>query len=96
MPAGQASRPSRATAGSTGGARRIVRDGIAKAAQSAARWNDHLKAFYERLVAAGKPKKVVITAVMRKLIVLANKLLKDDRLWSPQGCRLLVSSAGIS
>ena len=66
------------------GGRQVVRVGITMAAQSAARWNHNLKVFYERLVAAGKPKKVAITAVMRKLIVLANKLLKEDRLWSPQ------------
>jgi transposase len=33
------------------------------------------------LIAAGKPPKVAITAVMRKLIVIANTLLKADRLW---------------
>ncbi|MFZ5930023.1 MAG: IS110 family transposase, partial [Pseudomonadota bacterium] len=32
---------------------------------------------------AGKPAKVAITAIMRKLIVLANALLKADRLWQP-------------
>lgn len=35
-----------------------------------------LKAFYQRLVAAGKPKKVALTAVMRKLVVLLNQILK--------------------
>ena len=52
------------------------------AANSAARFNPHLKAFYNRLVAAGKAKKIALTAVMRKLIVLANTLLKEDRKWS--------------
>jgi transposase len=33
--------------------------------------------FYQRLVAAGKPKKVALTAVMRKLVVLLNQLLKN-------------------
>jgi transposase len=36
-----------------------------------------LKAFYQRLVTAGKPKKLALTAVMRKLIVLLNCLLKN-------------------
>jgi len=47
------------------------------------RFNPDLKACHDRLKEAGKPAKVVLTAVMRKLIVLANALLKDDRTWSP-------------
>ena len=64
------------------GGRQAVRTGIYMAAHSAARFNPHLKAFYNRLVAAGKAKKIALTAVMRKLIVLANTLLKEDRKWS--------------
>jgi transposase len=64
------------------GGRQAVRTGIYMAAHSAARFNPHLKRFYDRLVEAGKPKKLALTAVMRKLIVLANTLLKVDRLWS--------------
>ena len=66
------------------GGRSAVRTGIYMAALSATRYNPHLKVFYDRLVAAGKLKKVALTAVMRKLIVLANLLLKEDRLWSKQ------------
>ena len=66
------------------GGRQAVRTGIYMAAHSAARFNPHLKAFYSRLVAAGKDKKLAITAVMRKLIVLANTLLKEDRKWSSE------------
>ena len=32
--------------------------------------------------AAGKPAKVAITAIMRRLVVLANALLRDDRTWT--------------
>ena len=64
------------------GGRPAVRTGIYMAAHSAARHNPNLKTFYDRLVAAGKEKKVALTAVMRKLIVLANTLLKEDRCWS--------------
>ena len=46
--------------------------------------NPGLKAFYDRLVAAGKLPKVALTAVMRKLIVLANTLIREDRLWKPK------------
>ena len=45
----------------------------------AARFNPDLKAKYQQLIAIGKPAKVTITAVMRKLVVTANALLKADR-----------------
>ena len=47
------------------------------AALSANRSNTVLKPFYDRLIAAGKPAKVALTAVLRKLIVLMNHLLKN-------------------
>jgi transposase len=64
------------------GGRGYIRNALYMAARSAARCIPHLKAFYQRLAAA-KPEKVAITAVMRKLIVLANTLLKEDRQWQP-------------
>ena len=48
----------------------------------AIRFNLDMKQKYAALIAAGKEKKVAITAVMRKLLVLANALLRDDRKWS--------------
>jgi transposase len=64
--------------------RRTIRGGRAKvrrvlymAALVATRFNPILKTFYDRLVAAGKPKKVALVAVMRKLIVLLNHILKN-------------------
>jgi transposase len=54
------------------------------AAVAASRFNPDLAAFYRRLRAAGKKPKVALTAVMRKLVVLANTLLRQDRLWQPQ------------
>ena len=47
------------------------------AALVAARSNSQLKPFYQRLRAAGKPAKIALTAVMRKLIVLMNQILKN-------------------
>lgn len=53
----------------------------------ATRFNVDLKAKYQALVTAGKPPKVAITAItaitaiMRKLIILANTLLKAERKW---------------
>jgi transposase len=63
------------------GGRAKVRQALYMPALVAARYNPDLKAKYRQLIAAGKPPKVAITAVMRKLIVIANTLLKADRLW---------------
>jgi transposase len=60
-----------------GGGRAPVRRTLYMAALVAARSNHHLKAFYQRLRTAGKPAKVALTAVMRKLIILMNHLLKN-------------------
>ena len=59
------------------GGRIRVRRVLYMSAISASRFNPILSAFYKRLVAAGKPKKIAITAVMRKLIILLNLLLKN-------------------
>lgn len=59
-----------------GGGRAPVRRALYMAALVAARSNRQLKEFYQRLRAAGKPAKVALTAVMRKLIVLMNHTLK--------------------
>lgn len=50
----------------------------------AVRFNQSMKAKYEALRTAGKPPKVALTAVMRKLLILANALLRDGRTWSPE------------
>lgn len=63
------------------GGRANVRQALYMPALVAARFNPDLKAKYEQLIARGKPAKVAITAVMRKLIVTANALLKADRMW---------------
>ena len=59
------------------GGRAQIRRALYMAALSASRSNHLLKPFYDRLIAAGKPGKVALTAVMRKLIVLMNQLLKN-------------------
>lgn len=63
-----------------GGGRPQVRRALYMAALVAARCNQQLKAFYQRLRLAGKPAKVALTAVMRKLVVLMNHLLKNPSL----------------
>jgi transposase len=62
---------------SIGGGRPAVRRALYMAALVAARSNRQLKEFYQRLREAGKPAKVALTAVMRKLIVLMNHILKN-------------------
>ncbi len=63
------------------GGRANVRQALYMPALVAARFNPDLKAKYRQLIAAGKPAKVAITTIMRKLIVTANALLKANRLW---------------
>lgn len=65
------------------GGRSSVRQALFMPALVALRYNPDLKAFYDRLSEAGKPKKVAITAVMRKLLVIANALLREQRNWRP-------------
>jgi transposase len=63
------------------GGRPAVRTVLYMAALTAARWNPTLRAFYQRLRATGKPAKVALTAVARKLLVLLNAILRDARPW---------------
>lgn len=65
------------------GGRASLRTGLYMAALAAARFNADLKRFYARLRANGKAPKVALTAVMRKLIALANTLIRQDRPWQP-------------
>ncbi len=41
-----------------------------------------IKAFYEKLVAAGKHKKVALTACMRKIVTMLNAMVRDDKEWN--------------
>jgi transposase len=63
------------------GGRPNVRRALYLAALSAARFNPGLKPFFERLIANGKPPKAAIIAVARKLVVLANILVSENRIW---------------
>lgn len=66
------------------GGRQQVRQGLYMPALVAIRFNADLKAKYEQLIKAGKAPKQAITAIMRKLIILANALLKKGRKWQPR------------
>jgi transposase len=64
-----------------GGGRGELRRAIYLPALSAARFNPDLKTVYDRLRDKGKPAKVALVAVMRKLVILANVLVRDNRMW---------------
>jgi len=66
------------------GGRAPLRAALHMAALTAARANPALGAFRQRLLDAGKHPSAARTAVLRKLIVLANALVRDNRLWTPQ------------
>ncbi len=56
-------------------------------AMVASRFNPVIRDFCQRLLAAGKPKKVALTACMRKLLVILNSMLKSRSLWSAERVR---------
>ena len=64
-----------------GGGRSAVRTVLFMGAMVAKRRNPVLKAFFDRLVAAGKPKMVALIAVARKLLTILNAILRDNRPW---------------
>lgn len=66
------------------GGRSSIRRAIYMPALVAIRFNQDLRDKYQQLLKAGKAKKVAITAVMRRIIVLANTLLREDRDWQPE------------
>ncbi len=63
------------------GGRAGVRTALYLAALCGRRWNPQLRVFYERLLAAGKPKKVAIIACARKLLTILNAMLRDTARW---------------
>jgi transposase len=63
------------------GGRATLRQALYMPALVATRYNADMKATYQALVTAGKPAKVAITTVIRKLVILANALLRANRPW---------------
>jgi transposase len=66
------------------GGRAAIRQAVYMPALVAIRFNPDTKAKYKQLMNAGKPSKVAVIAIMRKLIVLTNALLKANRSWTPK------------
>ena len=65
------------------GGRASVRAALYMSALVATRWNPVIRAFYQRLLAAGKPKKVALVACMRKLLTILNVMLRTNTPWAP-------------
>ncbi len=67
-----------------GGGRAVVRTALYMGALVAGRHNPVLKAFRDKLVAAGKPHKLAAIAVARKLLTILNAIIRDRTPWNPQ------------
>ena len=66
----------------TFGGRSYVRRVLYMATLVATQFNPRIKTFYQHLLSEGKPKKVALTAAMRKLLTIVNTLIKNDELWN--------------
>jgi transposase len=63
------------------GGRATIRAALYMAALVASRFNPVIARFYQRLLAAGKPKKLALTACMRKLLTILNAMIRDHKPW---------------
>ncbi len=73
------------------GGRASVRTALFMAALCGRRWNPTLKAFYDRLKAAGKPTKVALIACARKLLTLLNAMMRDNSRWMTRESKIQYS-----
>lgn len=71
----------------TQGGRTKVRTVLYMAMMSAMQCNPVFKATYQRLLAAGKPKKVAIIACVRKMVVILNSMLRDGTMWDENNAK---------
>ena len=65
-----------------GGGRKRVRDALYMAALNAVRRDPNIKTFYQRLRTAGKPAKLALIAVARKLLTILNAMLRDQKIYA--------------
>ena len=65
------------------GGHRSVRVALYMAALTTSQRNPAIRVFYQRLTERGKPPKVALTACMRKLLVIANAMVRDGVSWDP-------------
>jgi transposase len=64
------------------GGRSSVRKVLFMATLTAIRFNPPVRALYQRLIQAGRPAKLALTACMRKLLVILNAMVRDGRRWA--------------
>ena len=79
------------------GGRGRVRAALYMSALTASRHNPRIKAFYDRLVEAGKPRKVALVACMRKLLAILNSMLRHGEYWRegmPPAEKIRVAGSG--
>jgi transposase len=67
------------------GGRAVVRTALYMAALVATKWNPVIRAFYQRLLTAGKAKKVALVACMHKLLNILNAMVKQKTPWRANG-----------
>ena len=75
------------------GGRSDVRAVLYMATLTAIRWNPVIKVFHNRLIDAGKPKKVAIVACLRTLLTIHNAMLRDQKMWDATKCAQSSESA---
>ena len=75
------------------GGRSQVRGAVYMGALTATRWNPVIRDFYQKLLAAGKPKKLALVACMRKLLVILNAMLKHGAPWGDMSSTLAALSS---
>lgn len=63
------------------GGRSSVRTSLYMATMAAIRSNNAIRGFYQRLINAGKPRMVALTACMRKLIIIMNAMIRNNQPW---------------
>jgi transposase len=64
------------------GGRSYLRNMLYMAAVVASQWNPVIRAFYQRLLAAGKPPKLALTACIRKLVLILSAMVKNNQPWN--------------
>ena len=69
------------------GGRSMVRAALYMATMAATRSNKIIKTFYHRLLNAGKPKMIALTACMRKLIIITNAMVRNNQTWQENYAR---------
>ena len=69
-----------------------VRTALYMGALVASRFNPVIRDFYQRLLSAGKPKKLALTACMRKLLIILNSMLKYGSSWNHPATKSLTHS----